>query len=119
LNVASVPDDRELARSIAGTLAAELPQVWAWKPLRFNQLVLGLTEPAPRDELVRRLGASPVRVRVLADLLASEMRRAPLSDDPWTDDRAPVEWLTDRMILEFAAAGGELDEEPLPTDPDP
>jgi hypothetical protein len=39
------------------------------------------------------------------------------SDDPWTDDRAPVEWITDRMILSYAARGGDLDETPLPTAP--
>ena len=118
LNVASVPRDRELARSIAGTLAAELPQVWTWKPLRFNQLVLGLTRPVPRGELVRRLDALAPRVRVLGDLFARGVRPASRIDRPWTDDRAPVEWITDRMILEFAAAGGELDEAPLPTHPD-
>ena len=37
--------------------------------------------------------------------------------DPLTDDRAPVEWLTDRMIVDFIAGGGELDERPLPTAP--
>jgi hypothetical protein len=118
LNVASVPRDRELARSISGTLASELPQVWAWKPLRFNQLVLGLTEPLDRPQLSERLGKLPPRLRVLGDLLARDARPVARLDEPWTDDRAPVEWLTDRMILEFAAAGGELDEHPLPTDPD-
>ena len=34
-----------------------------------------------------------------------------------TDDRAPVEWVTDRMIVEYAARGGELDEDFLPTAP--
>ena len=38
---------------------------------------------------------------------------------PWTDDRAPVEWVTDRMIVEYAARGGELDEDFLPTRPRP
>jgi len=28
------------------------------------------------------------------------------SSDPLTDDRAPVEWLTDQMIVQYAAAGG-------------
>jgi hypothetical protein len=37
--------------------------------------------------------------------------------DPWTDDLAPVEWVTDRMIVEYAASGGELDEDFLPTAP--
>jgi hypothetical protein len=34
-----------------------------------------------------------------------------------TDDRAPVEWLTDRMIFEAVARGGGLDERALPTAP--
>ena len=44
--------------------------------------------------------------------------RSQPSGDPWTDDRAPVEWITDRMIVEFAAEGGRFEEEPLPTAPD-
>jgi hypothetical protein len=36
---------------------------------------------------------------------------------PLTDDRAPVEWLTDRMILQQVERGGGLDERPLPTAP--
>ena len=36
---------------------------------------------------------------------------------PLTDDRAPVEWLTDRMIIDFVSRGGELDEDYLPTRP--
>jgi spermidine synthase len=117
LNVASVPDDRELARSIAGTLAAELPQVWTWKPLKFNQLVLGLTRPVPRETLAERLRTLDPRLAELGSLFVRGVRRARPIERPWTDDRAPVEWITDRMILEFAAAGGELDEDPLPTAP--
>jgi spermidine synthase len=119
LNVASVPRDRELARSIAGTLAAELPQVWTWRPLRFNQLVLGLTRPVSRATLAARLRTLDPRLGALRSLLLGGIRPAARIDRPWTDDRAPVEWLTDRMILEFAAAGGELDEHPLPTKPKP
>jgi hypothetical protein len=37
--------------------------------------------------------------------------------DPWTDYRAPVEWITDRMILEFAARGGRFEDHELPTAP--
>jgi hypothetical protein len=37
--------------------------------------------------------------------------------DALTDDRAPVEWLTDRMIVDFIAGGGDLDERALPTAP--
>ena len=54
---------------------------------------------------------------MLVDDLRANLREVAPSDDPWTDDRAPVEWITDRMIVEFAAKGGRFDEEPLPTAP--
>jgi hypothetical protein len=36
---------------------------------------------------------------------------------PLTDDGAPVEWLTDRMILREVERGGDFDEPALPTAP--
>ena len=117
LNVASVPGDTRLARGIATTLAAELPAVWTWQALRFNQIVIGLERPLPRDELARRLNAVRGDLAPLTQLVARDLRPARPSGDPWTDDRAPVEWITDRMILEFAARGGRFEEYPLPTAP--
>ncbi len=117
LNVASVPGDTRLARGIATTLAAELPAVWTWQALRFNQIVIGLERPLPRDELARRLNAVRGDLAPLTRLVARDLRPARPSGDPWTDDRAPVEWITDRMIVEYAAEGGRLDETSLPTAP--
>jgi spermidine synthase len=112
LNVATTPDDHRLAKNIGGTLASVMPRTLAWQPLRFNQIVIGQdgaptgsVRPAPRD------------VKPLVDDLRRNARPVKASDDPWTDDRAPVEWITDRMIIEFAAEGGSFDEEPLPTLP--
>ena len=117
LNVAGVPDDKRLVRAIGGTLRAELPQVLAWPALRFNTIVLGLTEPLARDEVQRLLRAGPADLAPLRKLLARDARPLTLSERPWTDDRAPVEWLTDRMIISYAAEGGRLDEDYLPTRP--
>ena len=114
LNVATTPDDHELADQIAGTLRTRLPQVLRWQPLRFNQIVIGLNRPA-----VAAYGTQPVppELRPLADDLFRNARPVRPSEDPWTDDRAPVEWVTDRMIIEFAVEGGRFEEEPLPTEP--
>jgi hypothetical protein len=54
---------------------------------------------------------------VLTRLLAAHAVPASPNAEPWTDDRAPVEWVTDRMILEYAARGANLDEQLLPTAP--
>ena len=117
LNVAAVPDDKRLVRAIGTTLSRELPQVLEWPALRFNTIVLGLTEPLAPDELERRLLAGPPDLAPLRKLLARDARPLIASGPPWTDDLAPVEWLTDRMIISYAARGGRLEEDYLPTRP--
>lgn len=120
LNVSTTPEDHALADGIAGTLATEFPQVLQWQALRFNQLVIGLARPMPQAELAARLRRIPRRIAVLGRLLAGRMRPAKASDDPWTpwtDDRAPVEWITDKMILDSAARGRNQAEQLLPTAP--
>jgi hypothetical protein len=117
LNVATVPGDHRLAEGIAGTLATVFPQVVTWQAQRLNQLVIGLLRPEPLPELRRRLRSGPRPLAPLRELLARHLHPAAPSGDPWTDDRAPVEWITDRMIVEYAARGGNADQPPLPTAP--
>lgn len=117
LNVAAVPDDKRLVRAVGGTLAAELPQVLQWPALRFNTIVLGLVSPLGPAEVRRRLRDGPVDLAPLRELLARDVEPLPPAETPWTDDRAPVEWVTDRMIVSYAVEGGRLEEDYLPTRP--
>jgi spermidine synthase len=117
LNVGTVPGDHRLAAGVSGTLATEFPLVLTWQALRFNQFAIGLDRAAPRELLVRRLARAPAGLEPLTELLARQMVTAAPAADPWTDDRAPVEWITDRMILDFAARGGRFEDFELPTAP--
>jgi spermidine synthase len=117
LNVAAVPDDKRLVDAIGTTLASEFPQVLEWPALRFNTIVLGLTRPLAQAELQERLEDGPAELAPLRDLLAREVRGVEARGRAWTDDRAPVEWVTDRMIIAYAAEGGRLEEDYLPTRP--
>jgi spermidine synthase len=117
LNVAAVPDDKRLVRAVSGTLATEFPQVLEWPALRFNSFVIGLTRPLSPPERSRRLASGPHDLAPLRKLLARDAVPAEPSSEPWTDDRAAVEWATDRMIVEFAAEGGRIEEDYLPTRP--
>jgi spermidine synthase len=117
LNVATVPGDHRLAEGLAGTLRTVFPQVLTWQALKLNQLVLGFARPVPRARLRAAVARTPARIRVLTRLLVEHARTAQPSAEPWTDDRAPVEWVTDRMILEYAARGGRVHERLLPTAP--
>jgi len=115
LNVATVPGDHRLVRRLAGTLATVFPEVRVWPVLRFNHIVIGLTAPRAPDRTTFDPRLSPL-VGLLDEQLGEPVAAWP---DPWTDDHAPVEWITDRMIVEYAARGGELDERDLPTAPPP
>ena len=117
LNVTTLPGDSRLARAVAGTLATEFPVVVTWQALHFNQLVVGLSDKVSLEELRSRLRAAGGPVRPLTQLFAGALKPAAPSKDPWTDDRAPVEWITDRMIVAFGEHGGSLTEHLLPTAP--
>jgi hypothetical protein len=118
LNVAATPGDRRLTAALAASLlAGGFAQAWTWPALRYNDLLLGLERPATRDELLRRAERVPRAVRPLLPLLRRELEPSARAAQPLTDDRAPVEWLTDRMIFEAILRGRGLDERELPTAP--
>ena len=117
MNVAKVPGDDRLTRALEATLLGEFDQVWRWPALRFNDLVFALEYPAERSVLVERAANVRGRLRTLVPLFSRALVPARRGGQVLTDDRAPVEWLTDRMLLEQIARGGALDEEPLPTAP--
>jgi spermidine synthase len=116
LNIASVPGDQRLLDGISGTLTYEFPSVAVWPALRFSKFLIAFDEP--RAVTPVRAAEVDARLRPLVQLLARQLRPVTAkADRPWTDDRAPVEWVTDRMIVAYAARGGELDEDFLPTRP--
>jgi spermidine synthase len=117
LNVAATPDDRRLSRALGTTLLSVFPQAWRWRALRFNDLLLGLDRPVARGVLLRRAARVPGRLASLVPLFRSELVPVQPSGTPLTDDRAPVEWITDRMILDQISRGGGVDERALPTAP--
>ena len=117
LNVAAVPGDDRLSRAIGSPVLAAFPQAWRWRPLRFSELVVGLNRPQSRAELVRRVGGTNRAAGSLVPLFRRQVEPVRADGEVLTDDRAPVEWLTDRMIVDFIAHGGDVNEHPLPTGP--
>jgi spermidine synthase len=113
LNVATVPDDHRLAEGIEATLKSVFPSVRVWQALRFNRIVIGQLRQQPGVHFI----SLDHELMPLVRLLMRDLRSSDASGDVWTDDRAPIEWITDRMIVSYAAQGGRLDETPLPTRP--
>lgn len=123
LNISGVPGSDALVRDIAGTLAHEFPTALVWPALTFNNYVLGFKEPVSREQAVARLQAAaseeavPEPARTLAALMAGNLHPVQPIAQPWTDDRAPVEWVIDKMIVQYAVSDGLEAERGLPTAP--
>ena len=117
LNVAATPHDRRLSDAVGSTLGVVFPQVWRWQALRFSDLVFAFTGTRTRGELVKRAATVAPPLRSLAPLFRDGLSHLATGGTAWTDDRAPVEWLTDRMLAAQIARGEGLDERFLPTLP--
>ena len=70
-----------------------------------------------REGLERRAATARGRVKLLLPLFRNCLAAVRPKGSPLTDDRAPVEWLTDQMILRQVERGGSFDEPALPTAP--
>jgi spermidine synthase len=116
-NMTRIPGDDRLGQAVSGTLATVFPDVRVWPAMSFNELVIGFDHVTPQAVLTARLAALPAELRSLAPLVSSQLVTVAPASDPLTDDHAPVEWLTDRALLEEIAAGGHFSEELLPTRP--
>jgi hypothetical protein len=80
-------------------------------------VLFALRRPVTRAELERRAEAVRGRLRLLLPLFRTRLEAVRPTGSPLTDDRAPVEWLTDRMILDQVERGGSTSEPALPTAP--
>jgi spermidine synthase len=103
-NVGRVPGDDRLPLAIAGTMATRFASVYRWRVTDYNDIVAAFVRPTPAAEVRRRLAAAPPALQGVAGA-AFGLRSVAPSSDPLTDDRAPVEWLTDQMIVRYAATG--------------
>ena len=104
-NVGTVPGDDRLPDAIAGTMATQFASVYRWPAGEFNVIVAGFTRPLSEAELRSRIAAVPFGLEDVAGRARAARQVGP-SADPLTDDRAPVEWMTDQMIVRYAADGG-------------
>lgn len=106
INVGSTPKDPRIVDAIAATMRAEFPTVVRYRAEEYNELIVGVDDPdVDVDELRRRLETNAIRDRgdAVNDLFtnfATGLRDVrPNAARVLTDDRAPVEWMTDRMIF--------------------
>ena len=102
-NVGRVPGDDRLANDVAGTMATRFASVYMWRQSAYNDMVIGFRHRVGAHTLIARLLGAPYQLQSAASLALHLHAVAP-SSHPLTDDQAPVEWMTDQMIIKYVSA---------------
>ncbi len=111
INVGRAPNDRRLVDAMAGTLQSVFPSVHVVDvPDTFNSIVYATLQPTQAGNLQQNLDqlpldAHPLLYATLTRALQS-LQPTPPADIVFTDDRAPVEWISDSIVLNFFLQGG-------------
>jgi spermidine synthase len=107
INVGHTPNDRRLPESIARTMNEVYEHVYAFDAGEFNTIVVATAgEETGAAAMRKNLSGAPGIIRPLAEEIADKIVPSEGSGSVLTDDKAPVEWMTDLTILEYVWDGG-------------
>ena len=103
INVGMVPGDTHLADAISATMRSVFPSVYSFPAGSFNRELVATKEQSAVTDLAGRKSLLPPSISGLADQVLGGLTEVQPGGTILTDDKAPVEWLTDQMIVHYAA----------------
>ncbi len=112
INVGRAPNDRSLIDALATTMAQVFPSVFVMDiPGTFNSMVYATNQTtgienlrANFEALIVQSDVSPLLTNAIALTLGNQ-QPTPTEGIVFTDDRAPVEWIINNMVLRFIFSG--------------
>lgn len=102
VNVGHPVGSERLERVLAATVATEFKHVWIDRTRPTNTMILASDAPIEPARLVDATSSIPA-LAATGRREAARLVPAPRNGAVYTDDRAPVEWLIDRSIVQYAA----------------
>jgi spermidine synthase len=102
VNVGHPEGGDELERVLGRTMAAAFPRVLRYPIEDTNTLLIGGEENLSAARLELAADRLPADLRPLAHEAAAALAPRLPGGEVYTDDRAPVEWLVDESLLEYA-----------------
>ena len=112
INVGRAPEDRRMIDSLTGTIQAVFPSVYVMDvPSSFNSIVYATARPSEISDFytnVESLARSGTAHPLLMESLyrtVFNLQPTPDSQVVFTDEWAPVEWITNNMVLNFVFTG--------------
>jgi spermidine synthase len=108
INVGRGPTDRRLINALSSTILSVFPSIYVVDiPNTFNSMIFATNQPTERQNLFENFvylqdeeGVASLLKESIAVAVENLMPVEP-SDQVFTDDVAPVEWITNSMVLDF------------------
>jgi spermidine synthase len=112
INVGRAPEDRRLIDAMVGTLTQVFPSIYVMDiPETFNSIIYATQQPTAVEnvylnlfELSENQYVHPLLIEAL-QITALNLKPIPESSTVFTDDLAPIEWITNNMVLRFMLFG--------------
>ncbi len=113
VNVGRAPNDRRLINDLAATIGTVLPSTHVMDiPGTFNSMLYATKQHTSAENLSANLAAlladpqsSPL-LRTAAQVAFTNLQPDPTGGEIYTDDRSPVEWVTNSLVINFILGGG-------------
>ena len=112
INVGRAPKDRSLIDGLVTTMEEVFPSVYVMDvPASFNSVVYATKQPTSYDNLAYNFyqlnntkGIEPFLIDAVSLTLAYQQ---PLPEPTivFTDERAPIEWIVNKMVLQYVISG--------------
>ncbi len=102
VNVGHLPDSEALEKVVSATLRAVFPDIVRDPVSTTNSEVVASEAPVSPIRMAQAAAAHAPALGPLAAQVAARLAPALPGGSVYTDDRAPVEWLTDLSILRYA-----------------
>ncbi|MDW8226679.1 MAG: fused MFS/spermidine synthase [Anaerolineales bacterium] len=112
INVGRTPTDRRLIDGLATTISTRFSSLYVMDiPQTFNSILYATLQPTSLQDFLANLArleqAEDVHPLLLESmyLTAAHLASPPKQTIVFTDDRSPIEWLTNDLILDYLLSG--------------
>jgi predicted membrane-bound spermidine synthase len=113
INIGRAPQDRRLINDLSATILTVLPSTHVMDiPNTFNSILYATKQPTTTDNLKVNLLAlmaeaqPPALLVTAAQVAFTNLQPEPSGGEVYTDDRSPIEWVTNSLVINFILGGG-------------
>ena len=112
INVGRSPTDRSLINALGTTIGSVFPSVYVMDlPNTFNSILFATVQPTQASNFAANLAnlsprkdINPLLISTMQITLVN-LKPAPEKTEVFTDDHAPIEWLTNQLVLSYLVSG--------------